>query len=610
MSNSNKIQLSTARTALSSLGVLALTLALAACGSTPSTQAPSSQTPAAQDSTPTFTYDGADHSWSSDGESTLQPLTITSGDNGLSYENWTSATNGWGPVERDRSNGDKNAGDGRTLSIGGVTFDKGFGAHSNSSMTFNLNGLCSTFTANVGVDDEVGSRGSVVFQVYADGTKLYDSGVMRGSDGAKALSVNVSGKKELKLVVTDAGDGMNYDHADWANTTLRGCTSGTSSAPAPIPTPGNVQYGGRLIISKGGTYSGNWESTTTGAAVLIQTSEPVIIENANIRGLGNLISGFGNRVTIRNVRGYGLNPNIAGRTVGKAVNAEEIKSLTVENSYFENTTGIYIRSFYGDPTKGDGIRILRNQFRNINGMRSDGAGGYTKDTAVVQALLFNAVRRVPGVEVAWNEIINEPGKSRTEETINLNGSSGTPDSPMKIHDNYIQGAYPVDPATTTSYPGGGILLGDGKVSNPLDNGYAWAYNNQIVGTTNHGLAIVGGVGNQIFNNRAVSSGRMPDGTRLPSVNVGIYVWDMYGAGSLPTPTFANNVMRDNVIGWTKVNSNGTTTNNATWLPACGLNGTVCSNNQNLGTITLEMEKAEWTRWQGKLASAGVKVGPR
>ncbi|GBF06225.1 glycosyl hydrolase family protein [Deinococcus aerius] len=607
MSN-NKMQLPTSRTALFSLGVLGLTLALAACGSTPP-----AQTQASQDSTPTYTYDGTDHSWSSSGGPSLQPLTITAGDNGLSYESWITATNGWGPIERDRSNGEKNAGDGRTLTIGGVTFDKGFGAHSNSSMSFKLNGQCSTFTASVGVDDESGNKGSVVFQVYGDGTKLYDSGVMRGTDGAKALSVSVSGKNELRLVVTDAGDGISYDHADWVNTTLRGCTSGTSSSPAPAPAPApsdNIQYSGRLIITKGGTYSGNWESTENRAAVIIQTDEPVIIENSNIRSRGNLISGFGNRVTIRNVRGYALNPNVAGKTTGKAVNAEEVRSLTVENSYFENTTGIYIRSFYGDPARGDGIRILRNQFRNINGLKSDGAGGYTKEAAVVQAVLFNAVRRAPGVEVAWNEIINEPGKSRTEETINLNGSSGTPASPMKIHDNYIQGAYPVDPATTTSYPGGGILLGDGKVSNPLDNGYAWAYNNQIVGTTNHGLAIVGGVGNQIFNNRAVSSGRMPDGTRLPSVNVGVYVWDMYGAGSLSVPTFANNVMRDNVIGWTKVNSNGTTTNNPTWFPNCGLNGTVCSNNQSLGTVTLDMERAEWTRWQDKLASAGIKVGPR
>ena len=38
-------------------------------------------------------------------------------------------------------------------------------------------------TAQVGVDDEIGVDGSVVFQVYVDGapTPVYDSGVMTGA---------------------------------------------------------------------------------------------------------------------------------------------------------------------------------------------------------------------------------------------------------------------------------------------------------------------------------------------------------------------------------------------------------------------------------------------
>ncbi|WP_086825035.1 NPCBM/NEW2 domain-containing protein [Streptomyces sp. NRRL B-24572] len=43
-----------------------------------------------------------------------------------------------------------------------------------------------------------------------------DSGVLRGSDPAKRLSVDLTGTNDLRLVVTDAGDGKNYDHADWA----------------------------------------------------------------------------------------------------------------------------------------------------------------------------------------------------------------------------------------------------------------------------------------------------------------------------------------------------------------------------------------------------------
>ena len=41
-------------------------------------------------------------------------------------------TNGWGPVERDRSNGEQGAADGAPLKIRGTTYAKGLGVHSTS----------------------------------------------------------------------------------------------------------------------------------------------------------------------------------------------------------------------------------------------------------------------------------------------------------------------------------------------------------------------------------------------------------------------------------------------------------------------------------------------
>ena len=67
------------------------------------------------------------------------------------------------------------------------------------------------------MDQEVGTKGSVVFQVWADGVKLHDSGVLTGSAPPQTVSVDVSGRRQLSLVVTDGGDGVNSDHADWAD---------------------------------------------------------------------------------------------------------------------------------------------------------------------------------------------------------------------------------------------------------------------------------------------------------------------------------------------------------------------------------------------------------
>jgi alpha-galactosidase len=127
------------------------------------------------------------------------------------------STNGWGPFERNRSNAEQPAGDGRTLTLQGVTFAKGLGVHAASEIEYYLGRKCSTVTASVGIDDEVGNRGSVVFQIFADGVKVADSGVLTGASATKSLSATVTGAETLKLVVTDGGDNIDYDHADWAN---------------------------------------------------------------------------------------------------------------------------------------------------------------------------------------------------------------------------------------------------------------------------------------------------------------------------------------------------------------------------------------------------------
>ena len=160
------------------------------------------------------------------------PPRVPTGDSDLSDLAWASATNSWGPVERNLSNGEQGLGDGRVLTIGGQTYPKGLGAHANATLAYTLGGACTTFTASVGVDDEVGSKGSVAFQVFGDGVKLYESPVQRGTDGPLPISVPVNGVNELKLVATDGGDGASYDHADWAAARVA-CTADTTAPGAP-----------------------------------------------------------------------------------------------------------------------------------------------------------------------------------------------------------------------------------------------------------------------------------------------------------------------------------------------------------------------------------------
>jgi alpha-galactosidase len=143
---------------------------------------------------------------------------------------------GWGSPQRNRSV------EGRELSIGGQKFAHGLGTHANSTFRISLGGKAERFTASVGVDDETAGQGSVAFRVVGDNKTLWESGVMRGGAAAKPVSVDLAGVQTLLLAVGDAGDGMDFDHADWADATLA-MTQGQPKAlgvvrePAVVLTP-------------------------------------------------------------------------------------------------------------------------------------------------------------------------------------------------------------------------------------------------------------------------------------------------------------------------------------------------------------------------------------
>jgi hypothetical protein len=151
-----------------------------------------------------------------------------------------SASNTYGPFEKDSSNGSNAGGDGRRLLINNRAYAKGFGMTSPSELVFNVGGVCSSFSAEVGVDDLWNStRGSVVFQVFADNVKLWDSGLMTYTDAAKPTgSLNIAGKQRLRLVTTDGGNGGQDDYADWANPTITCDPAPPALFPADAATKG------------------------------------------------------------------------------------------------------------------------------------------------------------------------------------------------------------------------------------------------------------------------------------------------------------------------------------------------------------------------------------
>ncbi len=136
---------------------------------------------------------------------------------------------GWGSIHKNTNI------NGGTLSINGQTYNDGYAVHANSAMLFNIPAGVKKFKAFVGIDNtgsDQGSKSSVEFMVFNE-----DPTSRSGIDPLKAvansrlicrsyqkeginLTANITNAKKLYLVATDAGDGIDYDHADWINPTL------------------------------------------------------------------------------------------------------------------------------------------------------------------------------------------------------------------------------------------------------------------------------------------------------------------------------------------------------------------------------------------------------
>ena len=385
-----------------------------------------------------------------------------------------------------------------------------------------------------------------------------------------------------------------------------------------------IVYSGPIVITSGGTYSGNWQSNNPNvAAVTIRTTAPVIIDHSNIQSKGDLIATgvSGVNLTVENTNGYGLNPDVAGDSPGRFIDAYSFKNVVVEHDYLQGTAGIELDTHQGSSGT---IKILDNKALNIDGRISNGAGGWLTyndrenlstgawDSGynVAQFIQLSNVHAVPGIEIGWNQVINQPGNSRVEDNINIYDSSGTSSSPILIHDNYIQGAYTIDPTQSNysdgtyyydwTFSGGGILLGDGRTTTLSQAaGYVQAYNNEVVSTTNYAIAIAAGHDEVFYNNRMISSGLLPDGQTMNGTNSGAYIWNSY---HVSTRIFYNDSGYGNLVGWTQEGNR-----RDSWVP----NATSWTNNTHFsGAVTLSTEAAEWTFWQNKLATNHVTIGPQ
>lgn len=349
-------------------------------------------------------------------------------------------------------------------------------------------------------------------------------------------------------------------------------------------------YQGPITITAGGTYTGNWQSLDPNTpAVTVQTTAPVVIVYSNIQSKGDLISVQpGSDLTVTDTSGTGLNPGVPGAFLGRFLTSQSAARLVIENNDLNNTAGIYIRT----PLSSSTISIRFNTVENINGRASTGSGYATRDNGglgvnLVQFVQFDNVV-APAAEIAWNQVINDPYVSRVEDNISIYRSCGSAAAPIDIHDNFIHGGYPGAPGTD-DYSGGGII------EEGTDACFVNVHDNQIIETTNYGIAIAGAHDNNLYSNTLMGIGLLSNGVIEPSQNVGGYV----------SSAAYNNTVHDNRAGW--YNQNG---DDNTWYPRSPCDSSCFYNNTSLIPFTQADEDAQFNVWNDKLANNGIVIGVR
>jgi hypothetical protein len=329
-------------------------------------------------------------------------------------------------------------------------------------------------------------------------------------------------------------------------------------------------FAGPITISSGGTYTGNWLSTDSTPAVVIATAEPVVILNSTVTntGGGTLVKSLfavPSNVTLARVSAYGGN--------GRFYEAEGFKSITIKRSTISRTSGIFL----SHDAPGSSVLITRNRHRNIQ--RGNANPGNFVQLAEVQDAR---------VDISWNEIVNDFGKSEPEDVISIYKSAHA-----RIHDNYIQGGYPLTNTTDSSANGITVEVGEGNPPTSFDNEI---WNNTVVDHVG-GIGIMGGRDNSAHDNRIVQDGKLPGGSRLLAANLGLAVWNI---GKFPD--FVDNRAWDNLVGYV----NGAGRRNDMWFPDAPNDYRL--NKRVRGRITRALEQAQGTVWRAKLAANRVKIG--
>lgn len=262
-----------------------------------------------------------------------------------------------------------------------------------------------------------------------------------------------------------------------------------------------------LIFAQGSRYTGTYKKS---APIEYVNKSNIIIEGlefSNLKGFAITLWG-GSNIIIKNCKFTNID-------IKTAIYAEKGTNILVTDCSFENVH----QAFIAASCTGN-VRFEHNDVKNVLGSLRGGS-------ASSQAVQFRHCSGA-GNSITYNAIENIEGESSPDDNINIFYSHGTPQSPIRVANNWIRGGGP-------SPSGGGILLGDWGGS------YQVAENNIVVNPGQYGMGIAGGNNMTLRNNKIYSK-------RRAFTNVGFSICN-WTADKTTGPSY-NITVENNEIDWT------------------------------------------------------------
>ncbi|MDD4645899.1 MAG: NPCBM/NEW2 domain-containing protein, partial [Bacteroidales bacterium] len=225
---------------------------------------------------------------------------------------------GWGENQISKSI------DGNPLKIAGKTYERGVGTHAISKFVIQTGGDAVSFDALAGVDDENSKPGTVEFVVLGDRKVLWKSGVMKQGEPAKEAHVSLKGIQKVALLVTDGGDDINYDHADWIDAKI------TYKNIAPTPVVAGVKKEPYILTPV------NTKPRINGASVVGANPKHDFIFRVPVTGTAPL------KVEVKGLpKGLSFNPDnrtISGKAPAAGVYEIDVTAANAEGSVTKKIT--------------------------------------------------------------------------------------------------------------------------------------------------------------------------------------------------------------------------------------------------------------------------------